>query len=58
MWSKIIIAILVLIVLCQFVVIRSDKQIIRTMAQDHADRHEAQERIEGYEHIFGRGAFR
>jgi hypothetical protein len=31
----------------QFIVIRSDKQIILTMAR--ADRHEAQERIEGYE---------
>lgn len=49
MKSKIVIALLALIVLFQYVVTYSDKQIIRKMAQDHADSHETQEIMDGYE---------
>jgi hypothetical protein len=48
MKSKILIAILVLVVLGQFIVIRSDKQIIRKMTHDHAN-HETQAVMDGYE---------
>jgi hypothetical protein len=49
MKTKIAIGVLVLIVLLQSGIIYSDKQVIRMMAEDHADRHAAQERMEGYE---------
>ena len=48
MKSKIVTAVLALIVLFQFAVIYSDKQIIRKMAQEHVDQ-QVRERIEGYE---------
>jgi hypothetical protein len=48
MKSKIVTAVLALIVLFQFAVIYSDKQIIRKMAQDHVDQ-QVRERIEGYD---------
>ena len=48
MKSKIVTAVLALIVLVQFAVIYSDKQIIRKMAQDHVDQ-QVRERIEGYD---------
>jgi hypothetical protein len=43
--SKTIIALLIVVVMYQSAVIYRDKQIIRMMAQDHAER----ERFEGYE---------
>jgi hypothetical protein len=48
MKTKIIIALLSLIVLFQATVIYNDKQVIRKMAQDHADK-QTREMMEGYE---------
>jgi hypothetical protein len=48
MKSKIIIALLSLIVLFQAAVIYNDKQVIRKMAQDHMDK-QTREMMEGYE---------
>ena len=48
MKSKIIIALLALIVLFQATVIYNDRQVIRKMAQEHVDQ-QVRERIEGYD---------